>query len=170
MFYGSQASICLTHLGRSKGLYRYPDLQIDYTRNSEKAILTHGHNIRKGKTTELQSIVKRIVHLLDGFRSSLGTRTFHSTKFPFWKFSKAFRLPIKGSTLGTRSFTGAVSDFGQVLKSYPREKPLDQSAIPLIAPSQLQPHLYQNIQNPAGCFNDCSLEISNVSNALIGLQ
>lgn len=60
MFYGSQASICLTHLGRSKGLYRYPDLQIDYTRNSEKAILTHGHNIRKGKTTELQSIVKEL--------------------------------------------------------------------------------------------------------------
>ena len=32
-----------------------------------------------------------------------------------------------------------------VLKSDPREKPLDQSAIPLIAPSQLQPRLYQNI-------------------------
>ena len=32
-----------------------------------------------------------------------------------------------------------------VLKRDPREKPLDQSAIPLIAPSQLQPRLYQNI-------------------------
>ena len=32
-----------------------------------------------------------------------------------------------------------------VLKSDQREKPLDQSAIPLIAPSQLQPRLYQNI-------------------------
>ena len=33
------------------------------------------------------------------------------------------------------------------LKSDPHEKPLDQSAIPLIALSQLQPRLYQNIQN-----------------------
>ena len=33
-----------------------------------------------------------------------------------------------------------------LLKSDPREKPLDQSAIYLIAPSQLQPRLYQNIQ------------------------
>ena len=32
-----------------------------------------------------------------------------------------------------------------VLKSDQHEKPLDQSAIPLIAPSQLQPRLYQNI-------------------------
>ena len=74
-------------------------------------------------------------------------------------------------TLGARGFSCAVSGFGQVLKSDPREKPLDQSAIPLIAPSQLQPRLYQNIQNldvlvlPIG-----SLEISNVSNVLIGLQ
>ena len=56
-----------------------------------------------------------------------------------------------------------------LLKSDPREKPLDQSAIYLIAPSQLQPRLYQNIQ-----YLDVlligSLEISNVSNALIGLQ
>ena len=32
-----------------------------------------------------------------------------------------------------------------VIKSDPREKPLDQSATPLIVPSQLQPRLYQNI-------------------------
>ena len=37
--------------------------------------------------------------------------------------------------------------FWSSLISDPREKPLDQSAIPLIAPSQLQPRLYQNIQN-----------------------
>ena len=50
-------------------------------------------------------------------------------------------------TLGARDFSCAVSGFGQVLKSDPREKPLDQSAIPFIAPSQLQHRLYQNIQN-----------------------
>ena len=63
----------------------------------------------------------------------------------------------------------AVSGFGQVLKSDPREKPLDQSAIPLIAPSQLQPYVHQNIQN-LDVLLVGSLEISNVSNALIGLQ
>ena len=72
-------------------------------------------------------------------------------------------------TLGSRDFSCAVSGFGQVLKRDPREKPLDKSANPLIAPSQLQPYLHQNIQNldvlPIG-----SLEILNVSNALIGLQ
>ena len=51
------------------------------------------------------------------------------------------------TTLGARGFSCAVFGLGQVLKSDPREKPLDQSAIPLIAPSQLQPRLYQNIQN-----------------------
>ena len=80
-------------------------------------------------------------------------------------------MRVTTSTLGASGFSCAVSSFGQVLKSDPREKPLDQSAIPLIAPSQLQPRLYQNIQNldvlvlPIG-----SLEISNVSNVLIGLQ
>ena len=44
-----------------------------------------------------------------------------------------------------------------------------QSAIPLIAPSQLQPRLYQNIQN-LDVLLIGSLEMSNVSNALIGLQ
>ena len=73
------------------------------------------------------------------------------------------------STLDARGFSCAVSGFGQVLKSDPREKPLDQSAIPLIAPSQLQPRLYQNIQN-LDVLLIGSLEISNVSNALIGLQ
>ena len=73
------------------------------------------------------------------------------------------------STQGARDFSCAVSGFGQVLKSDPREKPLDQSAIPLIAPSQLQHRLYQNIQN-LDVLLIGSLEISNVSNALIGLQ
>ena len=59
--------------------------------------------------------------------------------------------------------------FGQVLKSDTREKPLDQSTIPLIAPSQLQPNVHQNIQN-LDVLLIGSLEISNVSNALIGLQ
>ena len=54
-------------------------------------------------------------------------------------------------------------------KSDPREKPLGQSAIPLIAPSQLEPRLYQNIQN-LDVLLIGSLEISNVSYALIGLQ
>ena len=71
------------------------------------------------------------------------------------------------ATLGARGFSCAVSSFGQILKSDPREKPLDQSAIPLIAPSQLQPCLYQNIQN-LNVLLIGSLEISNVSNALIG--
>ena len=62
-----------------------------------------------------------------------------------------------------------VSSFGQVLKSDPREKPLDQNTIPLIVPSQLQPCLYQNIQN-LDVLLIGSLEISNVSNALIELQ
>ena len=66
-------------------------------------------------------------------------------------------------------FSRVVSGFGVVLKSDPREKPLDQSAIPLIAPSQLQPRLYQNIQN-LDVLLIGSLEIPSVSNALIGLQ
>ena len=72
-------------------------------------------------------------------------------------------------TLGARGFSCAVSGFGQVLKSDPREKPLDQSAIPLIAPSQLQHRLYQNIQN-LDVLLIGSLEISKVSDALTGLQ
>ena len=72
-------------------------------------------------------------------------------------------------TLGARDFSCAVSGLGQVLKSDPREKPLDQSAIPFIAPSQLQHRLYQNIQNMDVLLIG-SLEISNISNALIGLQ
>ena len=75
----------------------------------------------------------------------------------------------KDVTLGVRSFSFAISGFGQVLKSDPREKPLDQSAIPLIAPSQLQPRLYQK-HPESGCFAYWFLEISNVSNSLIGLQ
>ena len=73
------------------------------------------------------------------------------------------------ATLGARDFSCAVSGFGQVLKSDPREKPLDQSAIPLIAPSQLLYNpAYQNIQLDVLLIG--SLEISNASNALIGLQ
>ena len=53
------------------------------------------------------------------------------------------------------------------LQSDPREKPRDQSAIPLIAPSQLQPRLFPNIQN-LDVLLIGSLEMSNVSNALIG--
>ena len=71
--------------------------------------------------------------------------------------------------MGARGFSCAVSGFGQVLKSDLGEKPLDQSAIPLIAPSQLQPRLYQNIQN-LDVLLIGSLEIPSVSNALIGLQ
>ena len=73
------------------------------------------------------------------------------------------------ATLGTRGFSCAVPGFVQVLKSDQREKPLDQSAIPLIVASQLQPRLYQNIQNQDVLLIGSS-EISNVSNALIGLQ
>ena len=74
------------------------------------------------------------------------------------------------NTLGARSFSCAVSGFGQVLKKVTRaKKPLDQSAIPLIAQNQLQPRLYQNIQN-LDVLLIGSLEIWNVSNALVGLQ
>ena len=48
---------------------------------------------------------------------------------------------VQDITLGARGFSCAVSGIGQVLKGDPREKPLDKSAIPLIAPSQLQPRL-----------------------------
>ena len=64
--------------------------------------------------------------------------------------------------LGARGFSCGVLSSGQVLKSDPREKPLDQSAIPLIAPSQLQPRLCQNIHNLHVLLIG-SLEISNVS-------
>ena len=89
-------------------------------------------------------------------------------KFPT-KISRNFFINGKQPTLGAKGFSCAVSGFGQVLKSDPREKPLDLSSIPLIAPSQLQPRLYQNIQN-LDVLLIGSLEISNVSNALIGLQ
>ena len=72
-------------------------------------------------------------------------------------------------TLGARDFSCSVSGFVQVLKSDPREKPLDQSAIPFIVPSQLQHRLYHKIQNMDVLLIG-SLEISNISNALIGLQ
>ena len=67
-------------------------------------------------------------------------------KFPT-KLSRNVFINGKQPTLGAKGFSCAVSGFGQVLKSDPREKPLDLSSIPLIAPSQLQPRLYQNIQN-----------------------
>ena len=51
--------------------------------------------------------------------------------------------------------------FRSSLISDPREKPLDQSAIPLIAPNQLQLRLYQNIQNLDVSLIG-SLEMSNV--------
>ena len=55
-------------------------------------------------------------------------------------------------------------------KSGQREKPLDQSAIPLRrADYKPQPRLYQNIQK-VDVLLIGSLEMSNVSNALIGLQ
>ena len=89
-------------------------------------------------------------------------------KFPT-KISRNVFINGKQPTLGAKGFSRAVSGFGQVLKCDPREKPLDQRAIPLIAPSQLQPRLYQNIHN-LDVLLIGSLEISNVSNALIGLQ
>ena len=56
-------------------------------------------------------------------------------------------------TLGARGFSRAVSGFGQVLKSDLREKPLDQSAIPLdsaepITTTLIPKHL------ESGCFTD----------------
>ena len=65
-------------------------------------------------------------------------------RFPVSEKSLALRVVC---TLGARDLSCAFSGFGQFFKSDPREKPLDQSAIHLIAPSQLQPRLYQNIQN-----------------------
>ena len=46
-------------------------------------------------------------------------------------------------TLGARDFSYAVSGFGQALISDPREKPLDRSAISLMAPNQSQARLNQ---------------------------
>ena len=73
------------------------------------------------------------------------------------------------STLGDRGFSCMVSNFSKVLTSDLREKPLDQSAIPLIAPNQLQPHLYQIIQN-LDVLLIGFLKVSNVSKAMIGFQ
>ena len=73
------------------------------------------------------------------------------------------------TTLGARGFSYAVAGFGQVLKSDPCEEPLDQNAIPLIAPSQLQSRLYENILN-LDVLLISSVEISNVSYTLIELQ
>ena len=53
------------------------------------------------------------------------------------------------------------------IQSDPRKKPLDQRAIPLIAPSQLQARLFPNIQN-LDVLLIGSLEMSNVLNAPIG--
>ena len=50
------------------------------------------------------------------------------------KFISARRPLLR--TLGARGFSYAVPGVGQVFKSDPREKPVDQSAIPLKAPSQ----------------------------------
>ena len=57
-------------------------------------------------------------------------------------------------TLGARGFSCAVSGFGQVLKSDPREKPLDQSAIPLIAPVEPITTPLIPKQPESGCFAD----------------
>ena len=57
-------------------------------------------------------------------------------------------------TLGGTYFSCAVSGFGQVLKSDPREKPLHQSGIPLIAPSQLLYNPAALIPKHPGCFAD----------------
>ena len=46
-------------------------------------------------------------------------------------------------TLGARDFSCAVSGFGQALISNPREKPLDRSAISLMAPNQSEVRLNQ---------------------------
>ena len=47
------------------------------------------------------------------------------------------------TTLGARDFSCAVSSFGQAFISDPREKPLDRSAISLMAPNQSQTRLNQ---------------------------
>ena len=46
-------------------------------------------------------------------------------------------------TLGARDFSCAVSGFGQAFISDPREKPLERSAISLMAPNQSQARLNQ---------------------------
>ena len=45
---------------------------------------------------------------------------------------------VMSFTLGARDFSCAVSGFGQAFISDPREKPLDRSATPLMAPNQSQ--------------------------------
>ena len=121
-----------------------------------------------------------IFPFLSLFRTAMYKRYINSIVIIIWKSnSSRFKMSKQKIRiewlwrprviLGSRGFSWAVSGFGRVLKSDPREKPLDQSAIPLIAPSQLQPRLYQNIQN-LDVLLIGSLEISNVSNALIGLQ
>ena len=57
------------------------------------------------------------------------------------------RFPVSVKSLVQRLFSmGHFLKVPRAKKSGPCEKPLDQSAIPLTAPSQLQPRLYQNIQ------------------------
>ena len=50
---------------------------------------------------------------------------------------------LRKFTLGARDFSCAVSGFGQAFISDPREKPLDRSAISLMAPNQSQARLNQ---------------------------
>ena len=54
-----------------------------------------------------------------------------------------FCVMSQKSTLGARDFSCAASGFGQAFISDPREKPLDRSAISLMAPNQSQTRLNQ---------------------------
>ena len=76
-------------------------------------------------------------------------KTLHGTlAFGWFSFLRNIIYPfliVSRRTLGTRGSSAWFPDSS--LQSDPREKLLDQSAIPLIAPSQLQTHLFPNIQN-----------------------
>ena len=68
------------------------------------------------------------------------------TDFKVKKQDKVKAFPLRGRltlTLGARDFSCAVSGFGQAFISDPREKPLDGSAISLMAPNQSQARLNQ---------------------------
>ena len=53
---------------------------------------------------------------------------------------------LQSGTLSARDFSSTVSGFGQVFNSDPREKPLEQSTIALMAPIQSLAWLNQLVQ------------------------
>ena len=142
------------------------------------------HPLRKSQVNLIYIIVYIIIPLLKFTGRNIGVKGYLPLQKTPKSKSRELIIQFVGALLYTPNFSPVVPPFEcffgfciskalrdttQVLKSDLHEKPLDQSAIHLIAPRQLQPHLYQNIQN-LDVFLIGSLDILDVSNNLIGLQ